>query len=105
MGRIRKKLTNDDVKFLKDFITKGCSDSDIEDYCYEHNLSPKSAFHFISVEEAPACCKECKFVDFYASMYPCTSCVRAHLKDFFVPADADKDKEEPEYYKKVTWFD
>lgn len=87
MGRMREKLKETDKESLRGLLQKGCTDSDIEDYCHEYNLSPKSAFHFISVEEAPACCKKCKSVDFYASMYPCTSCVRAHQKDYWTPAE------------------
>ena len=59
------------------------TDSDIEDFCDDHNLSWGEVFHWISVWTAPDQCEGCKHVDRYANMYPCNECKRAHMRDHY----------------------
>lgn len=82
-----EKLTPELIDALDCMIKGGhVTDSDIEDFCYENNLSQGEVFHYIAVMMAPEGCKRCKHVDMYSSMPPCTSCCRAHTKDYFEEA-------------------
>jgi hypothetical protein len=53
-------LTEDIQAQLRDLDTKGCTDSDIRDFCDEHNISYRTAFDFLSEINVPDCCKGCK---------------------------------------------
>ena len=76
-------MTKNQLEKLKELHENGCSDSDIEDFCTDNKVSCREAFLQIDIWNAPDCCKNCKHVSFFASMYPCTSCSRAHQKDYF----------------------
>jgi hypothetical protein len=79
-----EKLTPELTDALDCMIKGGhVTDSDIEDFCYENNLSQGEVFHYIAVMMAPEECKRCKHVDMFSSMPPCTACCRAHTKDYF----------------------
>ena len=64
-------------------MMNGCSDSDLEDFCNEYKIPQQIVFHYVAIMSAPDCCKRCKNVDFYKSMYPCTSCKRANQTEYF----------------------
>lgn len=76
-SELREKLTNDNHT----------TDSDIEDFCDEHDLPRKNVFHYIATQLAPDVCKGCKYVDQYNSLYPCKMCSRAHHEDFYEKED------------------
>lgn len=70
---------------LQELHEGGCSDSDIEDFISEHNLSRAEEGEVwlqIAIWNAPECCKECKYVQHFRSIYPCTCCPRP-LTDMF----------------------
>lgn len=51
-----------------------CSDSDIEDFIYDHHLSDEEAtevWKLVAINNAPHCCKDCKNVIFYNWYTPC----------------------------------
>lgn len=75
-------MTDIQKEKLISLIEKGCTDSDVEDFCDENNVSRREAFHFIAELTVPECCKGCKYIDLYPSMPPCPSCSRAK-KDFY----------------------
>ena len=77
-----KTITQKQELDLRQLYLNGCTDSDIEDYCTEHHISRGAAFHLIAVWDAPNCCKKCKHVEFFSSMYPCSVCCRP-LKDMY----------------------
>lgn len=77
MGMAQEKMQE-----LRELCESGCTDSDIEDFCEENAISEKEAFHLIATWSAPECCRKCKHVDFYNSMYPCSVCSRP-LKDMY----------------------
>ena len=68
---------------LRDLDTKSCTDSDIRDFCDEYNISYRTAFDFISEINAPDCCKGCKHVGVFPSLYPCVDCSRPK-RDYYV---------------------
>ena len=72
--RMTKALEEELKKFYES--DKCRTDSNVEDFCDEHNLPYGEAFHLISKWSAPECCRTCKYVSFYCSMYPCTECSR-----------------------------
>lgn len=78
-----KKLTEPLRDALYLLLDGGCTDSDLEDFCEENKIPQRVVFHTVAILNAPACCKKCKNVDLYASMYPCLSCRRAHPIDYF----------------------
>ena len=69
---------------IKNIVTKGCSDSDIEDYIDEHpSLNGREIWDYIAELGAPEGCKGCKYVQLIG-MGHCLSCTRqANLKDYF----------------------
>ena len=71
-------IDSSNQQYLIDICTRpeGCTDSDIEEYCFEENIDTGEAFHFIHEYFAPEGCKGCKYVDFLCGMYPCNDCVR-----------------------------
>lgn len=76
-------MTKKQLKELKTLYDNGCTDSDIEDFCENNKVNYREAFLQIDIWNAPDCCKDCKHVSFFASMYPCNSCSRAHQTDYF----------------------
>ena len=64
-------------------LSKGGTEGDIEDYCFDNNLSEKAVFHFIANFNAPENCKFCKNVDFYPNMFPCSCCSRRLPVDYY----------------------
>ncbi len=69
-------MTKKQIEKLTALHERGCTDSDIIDFCHDNKVKVKEAFHFISILMAPECCKKCLNVDFYPSMPPCSSCRR-----------------------------
>ena len=79
-----KNIFNDSHKeAIIRILNNGCTDSDIEDYCSDNNLSEKAVFHFVANFNAPENCKFCKNVDFYPNMFPCWSCIRRLSVDYY----------------------
>ena len=74
-----RKLTKSDEVLLIEMMKDGCSDSTIEDFCEKRNLHASDAFHFLAVQRAPDCCKNCNHVDYFPNMFPCTSCCRGKI--------------------------
>lgn len=78
------------TKELKDRFIKlleCCSDSDIEDFIDDNNLTSEEArevWEIVAISNAPDCCKDCKFVMYFKASYPCRKCIRSvHLKDYY----------------------
>jgi hypothetical protein len=78
------------TKELKDKLMKlleCCSDSDIEDFIDENNLTSEEAgevWRLVAEDNAPDCCKDCKFVMYFKDSYPCRKCIRSvHPKDYY----------------------
>ncbi len=78
------QLTENEQNKLKELTAKGCTDSDIENFCEENKVSLKAALCYVSELYAPLQCRGCKNVDFYPNMSPCIYCCRIHQKDYFV---------------------
>jgi len=77
------EMTDRQKELLTQLHKDGCTDSDIEDFCEEHNISKKDAFRFVIELIAPQQCKGCKYIG-YRSIYPCNACSRARiLKDHY----------------------
>lgn len=70
-------------KIVKDEHT---TDSDIEEYCDEHDLSRKDVFHYVAEVLVPDCCKGCKYTDHFNNIYPCNVCSRTYA-DFYEKED------------------
>ena len=66
-----------------------CSDSDIEDFIDENNLTRDEArevWEIVAINNAPDCCKDCKNVKYYPYDNPCYFCTRPKLniyKDYY----------------------
>ena len=69
-------MTKEQVSKLKNLHESGCTDSTIEDFCIENNLSFKEVFHLIAEWSVPECCNGCKNISMFPSMFPCLSCSR-----------------------------
>lgn len=67
---------------LKTLIENGCTDSDLEDFAEDNNVDEGEVFRYAAELTVPVCCKGCKHVQFYDSMYPCTECSRGK-KDMY----------------------
>ena len=67
---------------LRELEEKGCTDSEVIDFCKKHKISQKEAFTQISEWETPECCHGCKHIGLFDSMHPCTECSRPK-KDFY----------------------
>lgn len=76
MAKPRINMTKEEEQRLLILYENGCTCSDVEDFCDENNVSRGVAFHQIAVWNAPECCKECKHVDMFDRMFPCTECSR-----------------------------
>lgn len=64
-------------------LNKDCmSDDDVVDFCDDNDLPVRETFHLIAEWTVPDCCKGCKYVTYFKSMYPCNMCCRAK-KDFY----------------------
>lgn len=62
-----------------------CSDSDIEDFIDENNLTSDEVgevWEIVAINNAPNCCKDCKNVKYYKYDNPCYYCIRPKL-DFY----------------------
>lgn len=70
---------------LLEMEKKGCTDSSVEDFCERNGISPRAAFHQLAIWNAPKQCKGCGHIDMFASIPPCSSCARAHTKDYYSP--------------------
>ena len=70
-------MTKEQELKLRKIYETTCTDSDIEDFCDENELSRKEAFHKIAIWSAPECCNGCRHVDMFPDMFPCVSCSRA----------------------------
>lgn len=90
--KANKRMTLADKKAITALCKKGCTDSDIEDYCHEHGINTGKAFHFLSVQFAPEQCKGCKHVDMLPNIAPCNSCSRIY-KDRYEKEEPKKGKE------------
>ena len=75
---------------LKNLLERGCTDSDIEDFCEQNGVNTKTAFTYIAVLNAPDCCKTCQHVTLAPSFYPCTFCSRPR-KDMYTPVSVISD--------------
>lgn len=80
------------TKELKDKLInllKCCSDSDIEDFIDENNLTVdevREVWEIVAINNAPDCCKDCKNVKYYKYYNPCYYCIRPKLnlyKDYY----------------------
>ena len=83
-----KQLTDNMKKEIKNLLNKGCTDSDIEEFCEENKAPLKQTFRYIAELTAPKQCKGCKHIELVPSMPPCTSCCRIHQKDYFEPENS-----------------
>lgn len=61
---------------LKALIENGCTDSDLKDFAEDNNVNESEVFRYIAELTVPECCKGCKHVQLYNSMYPCIKCSR-----------------------------
>ena len=82
------EITDFTEKELKKLIEskKSITDSDIEDFCYEHNVSRRAIFHQLAEWSVPETCRGCEHVDMYPNMPPCSSCSRSHPVDHYQKA-------------------
>lgn len=79
-----KTIFNDSHKeAIIKILSDGCTDSDIEDYCFNNNLSEKDVFRFVANFNAPENCKFCKNVDCYPYIFPCSRCSRRLSVDYY----------------------
>ena len=76
-------MTENQKAILKDLAQKGCTDSDIEDFCGENNAPFKDVYRFLGELSAPKECKGCKHIYFFSGAYPCNGCSRAPHKDMY----------------------
>lgn len=76
-------ITENQKAKLKALLEKGCTDSDIEDFCAENNVSLKEAYRYTGELSAPKECKGCKYIYFFRGAYPCIGCSRAPHKDMY----------------------
>lgn len=67
---------------LKALIENGCTDSDLEYFAENNNVDEGEVFQYAAELTVPVCCKGCKHVQLYDSMYPCTVCSRGK-KDMY----------------------
>ena len=94
-------MTDTQAAKLYKIIENGCTDSDIEDFCFKEKVSTKEAFHIIARLSAPTKCQKCQHVGMYDSLPPCSTCIHQDtLTDNF--------KEDPDYkplppYKTKDW--
>ena len=63
------KKTEELLNSLRTLITNGCSDSDLEDFAKENDISVGEVFHQVSIWNAPDCCKGCKNVNINATFH------------------------------------
>lgn len=76
------------TKELKDNLMnllECCSDSDIEDFIDENNLTNAEqgeVWEIVAISNAPDCCKDCLFVAYFPNMHPCDRCIRPR-QDFY----------------------
>lgn len=75
-------MTSEQLEKLRDLCEKGCTDSDIEDFCDEYKVSRKDAFNKIAEWTVPSCCKGCIYMNMFPDMPPCASCSRGK-KDYY----------------------
>ncbi len=69
-------MTTNQKNKLRRLYVRGCTDSDIEDFCDRNGVNAGEAFALVARWMAPKCCKGCRHVGLFPSMYPCTSCSR-----------------------------
>ena len=69
---------------IKNIIDNGCTDSDIEDYVFEHpEINGTDIWNYVCEYIAPKECRGCKYIQ-YSGMYPCNACTRqVKLQDFY----------------------
>lgn len=69
---------------LKKILENGCTDSDIEDFVFEHpEINEKDIWNYVSEYHAPKACKGCEFIQM-SGMMPCINCKRqTQLKDYY----------------------
>ena len=62
----------------------GGTDSDIEDYIYEHpDINARDIWNFVYEYYAPNECKGCLHIQM-SGLFPCNSCSRrVHVRDFY----------------------
>lgn len=61
---------------LNKILENGCTDSDIEDFVYEHpEVDGKNIWDYVYEYNAPDVCKGCKYIQF-SGWYPCIMCSR-----------------------------
>lgn len=82
----RKSFTTELKNHLLTLHEVGCTDSDIIDFCNEHNANINEAFQIIAEYTVPIECMGCKHIQLFSSMYPCNACSRSK-KDYFEPKD------------------
>lgn len=75
-------MTDELKEKLKALMENGCTDSDLEDFAEDNNVSEGEVFQYVAELIAPECCKGCKHIQLYDSMYPCTECSRGK-KDMY----------------------
>ena len=61
---------------LKILFERGCTDSDLIEFCEDNNLSVREVYHTVASWIVPECCNGCKYIEFYSGMYPCNNCSR-----------------------------
>ncbi len=71
---------------LKKLIKNGCSDSDIEDFVYEHpEINERDIWDYVYEYSAPTECKGCKHIQM-SGLMPCSKCSRrVKTEDFYEP--------------------
>lgn len=79
------QITEEQEQELREMAEKGCTDSEVEDFCEKHLISKRTVFHQLAVWYAPKQCNGCEHVDMYACMPPCSSCARSHTQDHYSP--------------------
>lgn len=79
-----KNIFNDSHKeAIIKILSNGWTESDIEDYCFNNNLSEKDVFRFVANFYAPENCRFCKNVAFYPDVFPCSCCRRRLSVDYY----------------------
>lgn len=82
-------LSKKQLELLKEFISKPCTDSGVRDFCEEHKIPLRAAYHQIAIWYAPEECIGCVNIEMRPSMPPCPSCRRGK-KDLYEPENTEE---------------
>lgn len=73
---------------LTKILEDGCTDSDIEDFVYNHpDTSDAKIWNFVNDYNAPPKCKGCKYNSNLPWYHPCVDCLRVGRVDYYKERD------------------